>query len=160
MKKKLVVVIATEAEAKRKEQGLSSEETIKWFVEQMKDKKISVDGWFTMDDELRKISGHADWFWIIRTVRNNLDKYTWKIEHSVQKPKLHVTKQSENHWLVWGVLKGETRSAEIISFNECGFHGSKKRYRVDVEGSTKESLIEHFQTAKAIAMFEVKKAFA
>lgn len=158
-KKKLIISIAKEAEAKGKVEGLSSEETVKWFVDQMKANRIPTDGWFSIDDEIRKEHEIANWFWIIRTIRNNMHVYGWKIESPVKKPKLHVTKQSENHWLVWGTLRGEIHSADVVSFVEQGFLGGKTRFRVDVAGKTVASLIDHFQTAKSIAMKHVKEAF-
>lgn len=71
-KKQLIITIAKQAEDKRKNEKLSDEETINWFVEQMKNNKISLKGWFAIDDEIRKNYETENWFWIIRRVRNQV----------------------------------------------------------------------------------------
>ena len=58
----------------------------------------------------------------------------------------------------WEVVNKETNKyAYIYSISEYNaFTKIKKRYRVDVNGITVDSLIEHFQSAKSIAIKHVQ----
>ncbi|MFF2531379.1 hypothetical protein ACFVS2_20965 [Brevibacillus sp. NPDC058079] len=156
--KKLIISIANEANLKGKAEGLSSEDTITWFTEQMKHNRIPSKGWFAIDDEIRKEHENAEWFWIIRMVRNNLDKFGWAL--GARKIKVLTKKTTENRWMSWAIVDGIVHSADIIAFEDQGFLGAKKRFRVDVAGKTVHSMIDHFQTAKSIAGKHVKEAYA
>ncbi|WPS85325.1 hypothetical protein SMD22_01475 (plasmid) [Brevibacillus halotolerans] len=76
----LIISFAKEANVKGKAEGLSSEEIVRWFAEQMKENRIPATGWFSIDDKIRKQHEISQWFWIIRTVRNNQDKYGWTLD--------------------------------------------------------------------------------
>lgn len=156
-KKETIISFAKQAEERRKQENLTNDETLKWFSEQMIASKISVDGWFSVDEEIRKHYESYDWFWIIRTIRNNQNSYGWKLPSQIKAPKVHVKKQSEDRWMVWANFPDGAKCADIVGFEDHGILKTKKRFRVDVSGRTVESMIDHFQTAKAIAIAEVKK---
>ncbi|SDD76978.1 hypothetical protein SAMN02799630_03988 [Paenibacillus sp. UNCCL117] len=65
-----------------------------------------------------------------------------------------VKKTGEGRWLVWNVKTHQT--ADIVSFSEYGLFPKKNRYRVDVDGRTVASLLDHFSTARAKAVQCVK----
>ena len=73
-KKRIIIGLAQQAEDKRK-QGLRGEQAVHWFVEQLKDNRIPAKGWFTLDDAIRRASSMEEWFWVIRSVRNNMGRY-------------------------------------------------------------------------------------
>lgn len=53
----------------------------------------------------------------------------------------------------WQVYNSENgKSALIVAIQEYDFYTpNRKRYRVDVDYKTVESMIDHFQTAKSVA---------
>lgn len=69
----------------------------------------------------------------------------------MKKAKVQVRKQSEGHWMVWTLIEGVCKCADIHAIVEHGFLKAPKRFRVDFEGKTVGSMICHFQTAKGIA---------
>jgi hypothetical protein len=66
-----------------------------------------------------------------------------------------LNKESDTTWCVFN--SGNGKSADIVRINEYnGLKPKKSRYRVDVKGATEATMIEHFQTAKGIAVGKVK----
>lgn len=71
------------------------------------------------------------------------------------KKKITVFNVGSGQWQV--VNKENNKYANIYSISEYNaFTKIKKRYRVDVNGLTVASLIEHFQSAKSIAMKHIQ----
>ena len=70
--------------------------------------------------------------------------------------KVKVIKEHDGEWYIYNIVTGN--GAYIRTINEGGFlASSKKRYRVDNgRGETIASMIDHFATAKSIAMKSVK----
>lgn len=65
-----------------------------------------------------------------------------------------VIKEQEGKWLVWNKKTG--KMAEIVAIQDFGYLAkSHKQYRVDVEGKTVETMLDHFQTARSIAVKHV-----
>lgn len=64
---------------------------------------------------------------------------------------INVSKVEDGKWCVFNRKNG--KCADIVRINEYNPYAinNKPKYRVDFEGYTKESMIEHFQTAKGIA---------
>jgi hypothetical protein len=72
---------------------------------------------------------------------------------------IKLIKESQDVWSVWNNRNGKL--ATIISIQEFGYLATnKKKYRVDVNGKTIRSMIDHFQKAKAIATKHVKGEIA
>lgn len=69
----------------------------------------------------------------------------------MKNPKVHVTKECEGRWTVWTQKNGLAKCADIVAFDDYFMGNVKRRFRVDVAGKTIDTLIEHFQTAKAVA---------
>lgn len=69
--------------------------------------------------------------------------------------KVKFQKQDSETWFAHNSKTGDT--VYVHKINEYyAFGETKPKYRVDVNGRTVESMIEHFQTAKSIAMKKVK----
>ncbi|WCF11472.1 hypothetical protein NDS46_31435 (plasmid) [Paenibacillus thiaminolyticus] len=74
----------------------------------------------------------------------------------MKKTKVLITKQSDTHWMVWCQDGTEVKAADIHKIEDFGFLGRKSRYRVDVDGKTVQSMIDHFSTAKSIATKQIR----
>lgn len=69
---------------------------------------------------------------------------------------IEVIKESEGKWLVWNTKNH--KCADIVKINEHNaLFKVKTKYRVDVNGVTVDSMIGNFQTAKGIAIKNIKK---
>lgn len=64
-------------------------------------------------------------------------------------------KSDDTRWVAYNTKTNKT--AEVHKFNDSyGFIKNPSRYRVDVNGRTVKSMIDHFQTAKSAAIKAVK----
>ena len=62
---------------------------------------------------------------------------------------------NDGTWMVWN--QKTNMVADIVTIREYGYLATnKKRYRVDVNGQTVASMIDHFATAKSVATKKVK----
>lgn len=68
--------------------------------------------------------------------------------------RIRVIKEYDGRWTVWNPDNHKT--TDIIKFNEYSLLPTNPKYRVDVNEQTIDSCIEHFQTAKSIAIKAVK----
>lgn len=68
--------------------------------------------------------------------------------------RVKVTKDYDGKWTAYNRSNG--KCAEIIRISEYSLLPTSTKYRVDVNGRTVDSMIEHFQTAKSVAIKQIQ----
>lgn len=66
-----------------------------------------------------------------------------------------IIKEDAERWLVWNQTNNQM--VTIVAIQDVGFLAKQhKQYRIDMNGQTAVSMIDHFQTARSIAIKIVK----
>lgn len=69
--------------------------------------------------------------------------------------KIKTLNNKDGSWTVFNYING--KGAKIVRINEYNLLSFKRKlYRVDYNGKTIATMLEHFQTAKKIAIEKVK----